>query len=159
MFKEGAGKPKWSDTANFGSGPGYGAKSCPAYAAGFTALGLPVKRRQWGTLDDRSQVQIRPEATGLFDKGISPGALVHARYLAGGLVYSQKKIDEAEEATCPKALATDGTKVDVEECYREFADEEQRCLKWQAGGPKDDPDYYYHAYKELRFVTTFASGA
>lgn len=70
IFAVGAGKPSTTDLKNFGAGDGLAyqrlAKSCPAYAATFAALGLRVQKSHWGTLSDHSQVQIRPEATELF---------------------------------------------------------------------------------------------
>jgi len=72
VFKEGAGKPSATDPQNIGAGPGFNyqvrAKSCPAYATGFAALGLRAKRSHWGTLSNHSKVQIQPEVTELFRK-------------------------------------------------------------------------------------------
>jgi hypothetical protein len=68
VFKEGVRCSK-ADLSNYGSGNGYDfqelAKTCPAFAVEFAAVGLRHLRKHWGPIV-RREAQVRPEADMLF---------------------------------------------------------------------------------------------
>jgi hypothetical protein len=68
VFREGA-RCKASDATNYGTGAGRDyqqlAKTCPAFAAEFAAVGLRNRRRHWGPINEKTAL-LRPECDALF---------------------------------------------------------------------------------------------